>query len=214
MSKALIQLNQVTFAYPGNQPVLRDVTLQIIAADFLVILGSNGAAKTTLLKIMLGLLKPQQGTVELSGSEKGQTKGYIPQKTTSINPGFPATVEEVVSLNVPPRSKERKHLVEEALRRVDLWEKRANLLGTLSGGQLQRVMIARALISSPHFLFLDEPLTGLDTTSQADFMQLICRLNNDGLTIVLVTHDLELVSQRANRFFSLHNGQLKELKGV
>jgi len=210
MSNALIKLNQVTFAYPGNQPVLRDVTLQIFAGDFMVILGSNGAAKTTLIKIMLGLLKPQQGTVELSGFEKGQTKGYIPQKTTSINPGFPATVEEVVSLNAPPRSKERKQLVEEALRRVDLWEKRANLLGTLSGGQLQRVMIARALVSSPHLLFLDEPFNGLDTTSQADFMQLICRLNNEGLTIVLVTHDLELVSQQANRFFSLHNGQLKD----
>lgn len=210
MSKVLIDLNQVTFGYPGGQPVLRDVTLQVMEGDYLVILGSNGAAKTTLLKIMLGLLKPQQGTVELTATEKGRPKGYIPQKATSINPGFPATVAEVVTLNAPPQSKQKKLLVEEALRRVDLWEKRFSLLGTLSGGQLQRVMIARSLISSPHLLFLDEPFTGLDTTSQADFLQLISRLNKEGLTILLVTHDLEPVSQRANRFLYLHNGQLKE----
>lgn len=210
MKNALIKLENVTFAYPGSQPVLRNINLEVQPGDFLVILGSNGAAKTTLLKIMLGLLKPQYGSVHFNSQLKGQGKGYIPQKNSGINPGFPATVEEVVALNITPGSPEKKSLIQEALEKVGLWEKKEQLLGTLSGGQMQKVMIARALIAAPQLLFLDEPFTGLDAASQKDFMELISRLNQEGLTILLVTHDLQPVAQRANRFLSLYNGQLKE----
>ncbi len=209
MSETLIRLKEVTFAYPGGRPVLHDINLEVRAGDFIVILGPNGAAKTTLLKIMLGLLKPQQGTVEIAAEEQARPKGYIPQKATEINPGFPATVEEIVALNVTDRKK-KKALCEEALRRVNLWEKRGDLLGTLSGGQMQRVMIARALIASPRLLFLDEPYTGLDADSQADFTELLKGLHKEGLTILMVTHDLEPVSRQTDRFLYLHNGHLKE----
>lgn len=214
MKKTLLSISNLTFAYPGGQAVLKNINLQICEGDFAVILGPNGAAKTTLLKLMLGLLKPQAGLVELASEEKKRPRGYVPQKTSAINPGFPATVAEVVGLNAPPGQGQRMSSVEMALKRVDLWSKRDCLLGTLSGGQLQRVMIARALISSPRLLFLDEPFTGLDTNSQADFLQLIRRLNSEGLTIVLVTHDLEPVLELANRFLLLKNGQLEEINPV
>lgn len=210
MNKVIIKLENVTFAYPGGQPVLRNIDLQVNKGDYLVILGANGAAKSTLLKIMLGLLKPQQGKVELPGPSKGQAIAYIPQKASGINLGFPATVEEIVSLNAPPQAEGKRLLIQEALQKVGLWEKRNHLLGTLSGGQVQKVMIARSIVSSPLVLFLDEPCTGLDTASQSEFMELINRLNGDGLTIVMVTHDLKQVAKQANRFLHLHEGLLKE----
>ncbi|MFY9175026.1 MAG: metal ABC transporter ATP-binding protein [Peptococcia bacterium] len=210
MNKVVIKLNNVTFAYPGGQPVLRNINLEVKQGDYMVILGANGSAKTTLLKIMLGLLKPQQGSLELPGPAKGQAIAYIPQKASGINPGFPATVEEIVNLNIPSHSKDRKQLVKNALEMVGLWEKRKQLLGTLSGGQMQKVMIARSIVVSPVVLFLDEPNTGLDAASQSEFMDLIRRLNENGLTVVMVTHNLEQVAKQANRFLYLHNGQLKE----
>lgn len=114
-------------------------------------------------------------------------------------------------LNAPPGSKQKKQLVDEAIRRAGLWEKRTSLLGTLSGGQFQRVMIARALISSPRLLFLDEPFAGLDTAAQADFLDLLASLNKEGLTILLVTHDPEPILEHASRFLLLRGGQLEEI---
>ncbi|MBZ4653041.1 MAG: Phosphonate-transporting ATPase [Peptococcaceae bacterium] len=205
--KPLITLNHVSFAYPGGPFVLENIDLTVYSREFLVILGPNGAAKTTLLKLMLGLLKPQKGTIEINRA----VVNYIPQKSTLLNPGFPATVEEIVKLQVPIREKRTGELVNSVLKKVGLLEKKDTLIGSLSGGQFQRMLIARSLINDPQILFLDEPTTGLDTEAQEDFLSLLVNLNKEGLTIVMVTHDISPVFDHASRFFYISKGKGKEL---
>ena len=205
--KPLIVLNNISFAYPGGPFVLENIDLAVYSGDFLVILGPNGAAKTTLLKLMLGLLKPQKGSLKTNKA----VVSYLPQKSVSLNPGFPATVEEVVKLQLPVKKKDNEELVNSVLKKVGLLEKKAALIGSLSGGQFQRMLIARSLINNPQILFLDEPTTGLDAEAQEDFLSLLVNLNREGLTIVMVTHDLSTVFEHASRFFSIAKGKGKEL---
>lgn len=213
MNKELIVADHITFAYPGNPPVLINISLAVRAGEFLVITGPNGAAKTTLLKLMLGLLQPQEGAIHVKELAPGLKPviGYVPQKSWTFNPGFPATVEEVVALHLRYPQKARQKLVDPVLEKLGLIEKRDCLLGTLSGGQLQRVYIARALINAPQILFLDEPAASLDTQAQEDFRRLIASLNQEGITIVMVSHDPEAFRENASRFVKLSLGALVEV---
>lgn len=207
MKENIIRLEELSFAYPGQKKILRNVNLEIYRGEFLVIMGPNGAAKTTLLRLILGLLKPVGGQIQLN---KDTVLGYIPQKSL-FNPGFPATVLEAVMLQAAPRNPEQKKLVEQSLKKVGLWEKRNSLLGSLSGGQFQRMLIARSLINGPQVLFLDEPFTGLDPSGQEDYLNLLTKLNGEGLTIIMVTHDPAPLLEKASRFLYLAGGLLKEL---
>ncbi len=206
--KPIITLKHLSFAYPGGSYVLEDINLTVFEGELLVILGPNGAAKTTLLKLMLGLLKPQKGFVELDIPTK-PVMSYIPQKSATFNPGFPATVEEVVKLQIAVKGKPARELVHWALEKADLLDKRNVLIGSLSGGQFQRMLIARSLINNPHILFLDEPTAGLDVEAQEDFLSLLVKLNKEGLTIVMVTHDAYPVFEYASRFVYVSKGKIK-----
>lgn len=211
MNREQIILKDITYAYPGHLPVFSRLNLAVYKGEFLVLTGPNGSAKTTLLKIILGLLQPQEGYVEIkTGTEKrGSVFGYVPQKSSSHNPGFPATVAEAVGSPIR-LSSSRKQLVPQILAKVDLLEKKNTLLRCLSGGQLQRVFIARALISNPQILVLDEPFVNLDRQSQNDFFNLLIRLNEEGVTLLLVTHDLTPIAGHASRIFRLTKGKLRE----
>lgn len=222
MGEEIIRIENVSFGY-GRTNVLEDVSVSVNDGDFLGIVGPNGSGKSTLLKIFLGLVKPQKGSVRVFGTDINRFSrwgsiGYIPQKATSFNQGFPATVEEVVSANLYPIiglagrvGKVHREKVDEALRTVDMLEYKDRLIGRLSGGQQQRVFIAKALVSDPKVIFMDEPTVGIDQKSEESFYELMDSLNKTrGITLVLVTHDIGAIDKRVNRVLCLSDGRLHE----
>lgn len=207
----LVRVRSVSFDYDGP-PVLEDVSLSITRGDFLALLGPNGSGKTTLIKIILGLLKPSAGEVFIKGSPVGQFDdwakiGYVPQKVTHIDPFFPASVREVVAMALYSKKraswknkKEEEEVIAAALASVGMEDFVKRPIGRLSGGEQQRVFIARALVTSPELLFLDEPTTGVDAATQEHFYEMLEHLNKDRkITIVLVTHDIGIITKHVNR---------------
>lgn len=198
-----ITLTDVSFAYDGR-PVLHDVSLALPRGGFAAVIGPNGGGKTTLLRLVLGLLKPTRGTVEVLGTtpEAARSRiGYMPQRT-QLDPGFPAPVEDVVLMGrLGPRggtySRADRAAAAKALDRVGLAAVRRRPFSTLSGGQRQRALIARAITADPELLLLDEPTANLDVTMEKDLYDLLATLTGT-LTIVLVSHDLGFVSPLAD----------------
>ncbi len=209
--KKVIQLKDVSFGYDGNT-VLEKINLDIFEGDYLGIVGPNGSAKSTLLKLILNILKPQEGSIKLFDQESHHFKdwgklGYVPQKATSFNSSFPATVEEVVGANLypliglfKPIGKKYREMIYEALQVVGMESYGKRLIGNLSGGQQQKVFIARTLVSSPRIIVLDEPTVGIDLKSQGEFYQLLEKLNKEmNMTIVMVSHDVGVITEKVNR---------------
>lgn len=209
-TKNIIEVKNLSFSYTKNSrdEVLKEVNLNIHQGDYLGIIGPNGGGKTTILKLMLGLLKPTVGEVFLFNQDIKKFKdwykiGYVPQKVTNFDNNFPATVKEVVAMGRFAKrgllhwpNNEDKLKVEHALKQVDMEEYKDRLIGDLSGGQQQRVFIARALAAEPEVIFLDEPTTGVDQSTQNEFYQLLKKLNEEaGITLVIVSHDIEMVSR-------------------
>jgi len=205
----IIELKDIAFSY-GNELVLDNITFNLHRGDYLGIIGPNGGGKSTLLKIMLGILKPTSGTVKLFGQELKDFKdwskiGYVPQKTSRFETNFPATVEEVVAMGRYGKrglfhslNKEDQKKINEALSQVDMTDFRKRQISDLSGGQQQRVFIARSLVSDPEVVFLDEPTVGVDANTQEQFYLLLKKLNEDlDLTLVLVSHELDVVAHEA-----------------
>lgn len=197
----LSSMREVVFGY-GDEPVIDSLSLDITAGQFIGITGPNGAAKTTLLKLMLGLLRPWSGTVTLNREITGGGKldiGYVPQQVASFNAGFPSKVIELVRSGCHSRlglfgrfTKEQERIVEDSLRQVDMWDFRDKRIGELSGGQKQRICIARALAQQPQVLVLDEPSTGMDISSRTGFYKLMRHdVSMHGRTVIMVTHGLE-----------------------
>jgi len=198
-----IRFRNVTFGYDGA-PVLKDVTFDVARRDFVCVVGPNGGGKTTLLKLVLGLLEPKSGTVRvLDDSPAGARKlvGYMPQRV-SLDPAFPVNVLDVVLMGrlrktrrFGPYSASDKAAAMEMLREVGLTESASRSFAALSGGQRQRVLIARALACEPELLLLDEPTANLDVAVEQEFYDLLKRLNEEKrVTVVVVSHDLSFVS--------------------
>ncbi|HSX28224.1 MAG TPA: metal ABC transporter ATP-binding protein [Candidatus Saccharimonadales bacterium] len=211
MNAPLIALSNVSFRY-GHTPVLDQINLEIHKGEYVGVIGPNGGGKTTLLKLILGLLHPQEGTVELFGKPTHQFKewpriGYVSQHVTNLDTRLPITVAEVVALGRVGRigllhfaGKKDRQAVEDALHKVDMWPLRHRLLSELSGGQQQRVFIAKALASEPEVLLLDEPTVGIDVPSQEAFYRLLAKLNTqEKLTLVMVSHDIDVVVNEVTR---------------
>jgi zinc transport system ATP-binding protein len=209
--RTLIRIDHVEFRY-RKDPVLVDIQLEIQAGDFLAVIGPNGSGKTSLIKIMLGLLEPVRGAVSLFGTpirdfREWERIGYVPQKAIHFDPYFPASVKEVVAMGLVAvahqrrvRSGERESRVLGALEAVRMEDKKDRPIGELSGGQQQRVFIARALVSSPEILILDEPTAGVDAESQNRFYGMLDRLNRErGLTVVFSTHNVGVINRHVNK---------------
>ena len=197
-TSSVISLRNVTFGY-GDENILDGVNCDILEGDFVGLVGHNGVGKSTLLKIILGALHPQKGTVKLFGIPIKQFHdwdkiGYIPQKAGFSVSHVPITVEEVIKMeDVDDKA------VDEALASVDILTFKNKLLRELSGGQQQRVFIARALVKKPKLLILDEPTVGVDVKTQEKFYELMQKLNHDYyLTLLLVSHDLHTISHQAH----------------
>jgi zinc transport system ATP-binding protein len=195
-----IELRNVSFSYRGDT-VLRDITLTVERGDFLAVIGPNGGGKSTLLKLMLGILHPVSGTVRVFGETPLQASthiGYVPQDT-SVGRDFPITALDVVMmgrlgfpkrfLRPTPSDREAARL---SLQTVDMWEYRKRKIDDLSGGQRQRVFIARALASEPKILLLDEPTANIDFEGQRRVYEILRSLN-ERITVVVVSHDLDIL---------------------
>ncbi|MBF0202351.1 MAG: ABC transporter ATP-binding protein [Desulfamplus sp.] len=202
---SIIEIKELAFSYTG-ETVLEAVDLTVNDRDFLAIIGPNGGGKTTLLKLILGLLTPCRGTILINGKspEKASpTIGYVPQNV-NMNNNFPISALDVVLMGtLDPKTRfnrdntrNRKSAME-ALARLDMGKYADKKIGTLSGGQRQRVLIARAMVSQPRILLLDEPTASIDTKGQAEFYQLLEKLNKE-ITILVVSHDLLVISRHVN----------------
>lgn len=199
---AIVSLRQISASY-GNHTVLRDVNLDIYHRDFLGIIGPNGGGKTTLIKIILGLLKPSGGAVQFFQDGKPVdhlTMGYLPQYN-SIDKKFPICVEEVVFSGLSSRkslisrfTKEQKEIVHQTIVRMGLEGLEKRPIGQLSGGQLQRTLLGRAMVSDPQLLILDEPSTYIDKKFETRLYELLTEINQE-CTIVLVSHDIGTILQ-------------------
>jgi zinc transport system ATP-binding protein len=195
MSDNLIEVEELWFAYE-QAPVLMDVSLNLARGDFLALIGPNGGGKTTLMKLMLGLLEPSAGRIR----RHYRQAGYVPQDA-SRNSGFPITVSDVVGLGLKPRCRRSavdRALIAANLAQVGMQDFGKRRIGELSGGQRQRVMIARALTTEPEILFLDEPTASVDLQGQNDLYELLAELNRQ-LTIVLISHDFMAVSSHVKQ---------------
>lgn len=196
-----IIMENLSFAY-DKKPVLENVDLKISHGEFASIVGPNGGGKTTLLKIILGLLKPDKGEIKIFGGapQKARARmGYMPQYA-HLDPQFPVTVADVVLMGRLRRNmgwrylKKDRKTVEECLAEVNLAEHINDMFSELSGGQRQRVLIARALSSKPDLLLLDEPTANIDPEGEESLFETLADLNKR-MTILLVSHDIGFVSQ-------------------
>ncbi|MBI5401159.1 MAG: metal ABC transporter ATP-binding protein [Candidatus Yonathbacteria bacterium] len=215
-----IKLDNVSFTY-GNNSVLENLSFSVHKGEYLGIIGPNGGGKTTLIKIILGLLHPTNGTVTLFGKDRHDFKekyriGYVPQRVMQTDKDFPATVFEVVRTGRIARlgfferfSKKDIAVVERAMAIADIARYRDTLVGNLSGGELQRVFIARALASEPEVLILDEPTVGVDIAVQKTFYEFLASLNRDhNLTILFISHDVDVISQEAKTVLCLNHNMV------
>jgi hypothetical protein len=188
-----------------NKRILTDVNLSVNRGDFMAVTGPNGGGKTTLMRLMLRLLRPTSGKVIYFDGEGRETAnlsiGYLPQKNM-IDSKFPITVSEVVELGIPPSmhlgNSQRREAVAEKVELVGLTDYADASIGTLSGGQLQRALMARAIISNPELLVLDEPLSYLDRKYEQRIYDIVAAMAGD-TTIVLVSHDMSRIAEMANR---------------
>lgn len=216
-NETIITFKDVNFAY-GEVPILKGLTFSIKRGEYLGVIGPNGGGKTTLLKILLGLIDPTGGTIEIFGKDihrftEWYRIGYVPQRAQEVEASFPATVEEVVRSGRTARKgighrfdHRDQLLVEDAMELTQVKQYRNTRIGALSGGERQRVFIARALAGEPAVLILDEPTTGIDIASEKAFYELLGKLNRDKkLTIIFVSHDIDVIYHEAQSVLCLNH---------
>lgn len=206
--EAIVRVDGVTFRYPGDgEKVLENITFDVHPHDFIGLIGPNGGGKTTLLKILLGLLEPQAGRVVVLGRpprEVSARVGYVPQQA-HVDPEAPANVEDVVLTGRLGRSawglrygRADHEAARRAMARVEMLPLARRRIGELSGGQRQRVLIARALAAEPALLLLDEPMAGVDVHMERGLIDLLKDLL-DQIPVVMVSHDVGFVSAHVGR---------------
>lgn len=202
-----IRLHNIHFKYDAEW-VLKGINLNISKKEFLGIVGPNGGGKTTLLKIILGLLKPQMGDLYTNG-----TMSYVPQHL-NFDKNFPINVRDVVMMGLTDRPDDSK--AELALKRLDITNIKDQKFGELSGGQRQRALIARAMISDPDILILDEPTANIDKKAQEMVQSILLELNREK-TIIMVSHHFDFISTDVNRVVcidkTLHLHPIQKIEG-
>lgn len=212
-----ITVEDLSFYY-DKEPVLEHIHYYLDSGEFVTLTGENGAAKTTLIKATLGILKPKQGKVSIAEkSIKGKKlrMAYLPQQIASFNAGFPSTVYEFVKSGRYPRqgwfrrltAHDEEH-VRISLESVGMWEHRDKRLGALSGGQKQRAVIARMFASDPDIFILDEPTTGMDAGTKDAFYQLMHHsAKKHGKSVLMITHDPDELNKYVDRNIHLVRDQ-------
>ena len=212
-----ITVEDLEFHY-DNEPVLENIHYHLDSGEFVTLTGENGAAKTTLIKATLGILKPNYGKITISEKSirgKKLRMAYLPQQIASFNAGFPSTVYEFVKSGRYPRqgwfrrlTKHDEEHIKASLDSVGMWEHRDKRLGSLSGGQKQRAVIARMFASDPDIFVLDEPTTGMDAGTTETFYELMHHsAHQHGKSVLMITHDPEEVKEYTDRNIHLVRNQ-------
>ncbi len=200
----IISITDLSFRYENtSKPVFEHLSLTVNRGAYISVVGENGAGKSTLVKLILGLLKPTYGTVDCLSKKIG----YVPQKKAAVA-GFPVTVFEMLNAYRILINCGDKTIIDQQLEAVHLSEYKHALAGTLSGGQLQKLYIARALMGSPDLLILDEPSTGVDVNSQKEVYAFIKNLNTEkNLTVISVEHNLDAAVFNSTDIFHIAKGR-------
>ena len=200
----MLQISHLSFAYEQGPYLLHDLSMEIHDGDYVAIVGENGSGKSTLVKLILGLLTPSSGTI----STTFRRPAYVPQPTDMVNKQFPITVREVLDYTRQVLRIKDREATDRALAKMHIEPLQDHLIGALSGGQYQKVMIAKALLGKPDLMIFDEPSTGMDLKSQDDLYPLIHQLNEtQGITVVTVAHNLRSAAHNASSFFHVVRGQ-------
>ncbi|WP_336326344.1 metal ABC transporter ATP-binding protein [Halovenus sp. HT40] len=204
----VIDAENVTFSY-GETVAVENVSLTIEDGSFLGLIGPNGSGKTTLLHLLIGLKEPDSGSVELFGEpmaefDDGERIGYVSQRATDRSGSMPVSVREAVLMGRYPHAglrridSEDREIAARALQRVGIADLADRPIGNLSGGQRQRAFIARALASEADLLALDEPTVGVDAESRTEFYNMLDELNDEGITIILIEHDVDILTEHVD----------------
>ncbi len=222
----IINFKNVSFGYE-DKTVLENVNFNINQGDYIGIIGPNGSGKTTLLKLIINEINPTKGKIKILNKDirdfnNWENIGYVNQKSNSFTSSFPATVTEVVAMDLAPRiglfkKIKKKHLEEvyKVLKLVGIYEFKDRLIGSLSGGQQQKVFICRALMRHPKILILDEPTVGIDLNGQKEFYEILKKLNKQlNLTIVIVSHDLFIVKEEVKKIAVIKDKNIKVIDNI
>ncbi len=207
---ALITVSGLSVGYDSNV-IANDIDFEVNKGDYLAVVGENGSGKSTLMKTLLGLQHPLKGKVTLGDGLKKNEIGYLPQQTL-VQKDFPASVREIVLSGCQSRAGLRpfynaaeKKLAQENMERMNVEGFAGKCYRQLSGGQQQRVLLARALCASRSLLLLDEPVSGLDPKATADMYDAIKRLNDEGVTIIMISHDVSAALRFATHILHMRN---------
>jgi zinc transport system ATP-binding protein len=217
--KPIVEIRDLSVKYPNGVMALEGINIDVNPKDLIALIGPNGAGKSTLLKVILGLTKATSGTIKLFGSadlnKNLKYVGYVPQSAQARDPNLPFSVYETVMLGRTPiaglfhgMKDEDRQKVDETLKLFGIYELKDRKIGQLSGGQSQRVFLAKAMVSEPKLLLLDEPTSGVDTTSKKEFYNVLDRLNKErGITVILSSHDIGVITKIANRVLCVNRSQ-------
>lgn len=215
----IIEVKNLSYGYDRDF-IFENVNFDIYRGDFVGIIGANGTGKSTLIKLILGQLKPDKGSVKFMNNDSYNSKilgkiGYVPQVGISRGIDFPATCEEIVMMNLYKEigrfrfpNKRHKEMVEKALKIVSMEDMKDKRFSEMSGGQQQRVVIAKAIVNNPEVLILDEPTTGIDHKSELVLYELLEKLYTENkITIVMISHDIEKIKKYASKLIKLDDYQ-------
>ncbi len=211
--KTIIKGKNISFSYNQKVNVLTEVNFEVKEKDFIALIGPNGGGKTTLLKIILGLINPSSGKIDVFGNNQKKARsmiGYVPQYS-KIDLEYPISVYEVIMSGLLGNKKigqrftiDEKNKTKKILKTLNLYNLKDRAIGELSGGQRQRVIIGRALIRDPKLLLLDEPINNLDEEGGNNLYELFNSLNKE-MAIIIVSHDVSVISKYVNKIFCLNN---------
>jgi ABC-type Mn/Zn transport systems, ATPase component len=217
--RTLLEIRGLSVKYPNGVSALEDINLDICEGDLVALIGPNGAGKSTLLKAILGLIKPTSGSIKLLGcadlGKNLKSVGYVPQTALVRDQNLPFTVYETVLMGRTSAAgllhglgKTDRQKVDEVLRLFGIYELKDRKIGQLSGGQSQRVFLAKAMVAEPKLLLLDEPTSGVDMASKQEFYSILERLNRErSLAVILSSHDVGVVTKIANRVLCINRSQ-------
>lgn len=200
----MIKINDMSFSYTRNEPyILKDINLTINDGEYISILGENGSGKSTFVKLLLNILPISKGNITTTA----KSIGYVPQRSDYINSQFPITVNEMLNSYRKVLKIKDKDIITRSLESVNMLTHRNALVGNLSGGQCQKIFIARALMGNPDLLILDEPSTGVDVNSQKEIYELIKKLNVEkNITVISIEHNLQAAIKNSTSIYHIAKG--------
>lgn len=202
----MIKISDLNFRYDKSSPlVLKNINLDIPKGIYLSVIGENGSCKTTLIKLILGLLSPVSGSIQLHTSKVS----YVPQRVETFNSEFPISVYEILKTHAKALHLDVKSAVKDALDKVNMADYKNSLIGNLSGGQQQRIFIARALMGNPDLIILDEPSTGVDVKNQKEIYSILSSYNKEhNTTIISIEHNLDTALNYSTHILKIKDGSI------